>query len=172
MLAMLPWGVCKAGVSDSAPSHTLWLLLEPHWLEGSQMNNMLELLRNKINADPQLVKNTRTWGTALAPKVLDASLAAEGGVYWTAPDMPRRWLRNVGDDLVQNATLVTSVHLGPVTDEPHWVTVIFDCCAKHVVRYGDSFKAPIPEELSAACHWWLAQHTPALAEDAELPVAR
>jgi hypothetical protein len=39
------------------------------------------------------------------------------------------------------------------------------------VRYGDALKAPIPEELSAACRWWLGKHTPTEAEVADLPIA-
>ncbi|KAJ7824919.1 hypothetical protein B0H13DRAFT_1918890 [Mycena leptocephala] len=136
----------------------------------SQMNDMLELLGHKINTNPELVKNTRVWGTALIPKILEAYRAAERGTYWTARDW--RWIRDIADDLVQNrAALITSAHLGPVTDEPHWVAMVFDCRDKPVVRYGDSFKTPIPEDLLAACHWWLSQHTPTLAGLVDLPIA-
>jgi hypothetical protein len=45
------------------------------------MNDMLELLRYKINSDPDLVKNTRVWGTALVPKILEAYRAAGNGTY-------------------------------------------------------------------------------------------
>lgn len=84
-----------------------------------------------------------------------------------------RWVRDVGDDLVQNrAALLTSAHLGEITDEPHWVSIIFDCREKPVVRYGDSFGSPMPEELGAACDWWLAQHTSKDVARADLPVAR
>ncbi|KAJ7812888.1 hypothetical protein B0H14DRAFT_3751873 [Mycena olivaceomarginata] len=170
---MLPWGLAKQGVSDSEPFHSVWRLLGPNWLEGSQMNDMLELLRHKINTHPDLVRNTRVSGTALVPKILQAYRAAGDGTYWMARDL--QWIRDLGDDLVQNrAALLTSAHLGPVTDEPHWVGIVFDCRDKPVVRYGDSFKSPIPAELLAACTWWLGQHTMTLApvEHAELPIAR
>jgi hypothetical protein len=132
-LAMLPWGLAKRGVSDSEPFHTLSRLLGPTWLAGSQMNDMLDLLGNKINMDPDLVKKTRVWGTALVPKILEAFRATNDETYWTARDL--RWLRDVGDDLVQKkAALITSAHLGPVTNEPHWVAVVFDCRDETVVR--------------------------------------
>ncbi|KAJ6558714.1 hypothetical protein B0H10DRAFT_2120560 [Mycena sp. CBHHK59/15] len=77
MLAMLPWGCSKPpGLSDSEPLYTLWRLAGPNWLAGSQMNDMLELLRSKINSDPDLVKNTRVWGTALLPKILQVSVTS------------------------------------------------------------------------------------------------
>ncbi|KAJ7826096.1 hypothetical protein B0H14DRAFT_3467883 [Mycena olivaceomarginata] len=83
--------------------------------------------------DAELVKNTRVWGTALVPKILEAYCAAETGTYWIARDL--RWIRDVADDLVQSqAALITSVHLGPA--------IVFDCRNKPVVRYGDSLKAP------------------------------
>ncbi|KAJ6456514.1 hypothetical protein C8R45DRAFT_580223, partial [Mycena sanguinolenta] len=170
-MAMLPWGVKKRGLSDSEPFHTLWRILGPNWLSGSEMNDMAELLRHKISMNADLVKNTRVCGTALVPKILQAYRAAESGTYWIARDL--RWIRDVADDLVQSqAALITSAHLGPVTNEPHWVAIVFDCRENPVVRYGDSLKAPIPEELLAACRWWLGQHTPTPVESADLAITR
>ncbi|KAJ6632260.1 hypothetical protein B0H10DRAFT_1770791, partial [Mycena sp. CBHHK59/15] len=46
ILRMIPWGWAKPeGLSDSEPIHNLWRFLGPHWLTGSQQNDMLELLR-------------------------------------------------------------------------------------------------------------------------------
>ncbi|KAJ7038756.1 hypothetical protein C8F04DRAFT_1255678 [Mycena alexandri] len=116
MLTMVPWGCSKpAGLSDSEPFYTLWCFLGTHWLSGSQMDDMLELLRYKIDTSPTSMPNTRTWGTALIPKVLAAYRAANTGTYWTAKDL--RWLRDLGDDIVQNrAALITSAHLGDITE--------------------------------------------------------
>ncbi|KAJ6464631.1 hypothetical protein C8R47DRAFT_1155993 [Mycena vitilis] len=76
-LTMLPWGCAKPpGLSDSEPLHTLSRFAGPNWLTGSNMNDMLELLRYKINSDPELAKNTRVSGTALIPKILEAYRAA------------------------------------------------------------------------------------------------
>ncbi|KAJ7794834.1 hypothetical protein B0H14DRAFT_3556186 [Mycena olivaceomarginata] len=153
MLAMVPWGRCKpVGLSDSEPFHTLWRFVGAHWLSGSQMNDMLELLRNKVNTIPESIQNTRIWGTALVPKILAAYRAADAGTYWTAPDL--RWIRDLRKDVVQSrAALITSGHLGLITDELHWVAVVFDMTQPvGLVRYGDSFGGEIPEELAAACH--------------------
>jgi hypothetical protein len=80
MLTMLPWGCAKPpGLSDSEPLYTLWRFAGPNWLAGSNMNDMLELLRYKINSDPVLVKNTRVQGTALIPKILESYRAAGNG---------------------------------------------------------------------------------------------
>ncbi|KAJ6615316.1 hypothetical protein B0H10DRAFT_2041596 [Mycena sp. CBHHK59/15] len=157
MLAMLPWGCSKPpGLSDSEPLYTLWRFAGQHWLAGSQMNDMLELLRYKINSSPDLMKEFRVWGTALLPKILEAHRAADTGTYWTAQDL--RWIRDIGDDMVQNqAALITSAHLGEITDEPHWVGVVFDCRAECVVCYGDSLGSP---------------HTLAKIELADLPIGR
>ncbi|KAJ7881737.1 hypothetical protein B0H14DRAFT_3759288 [Mycena olivaceomarginata] len=172
MLAMVPWGRCKpVGLSDSEPFHTLWRFVGAHWSSGSQMNDMLELLRNKVSTIPESIQNTRIWGTALIPKILAAHRAADAGTYWTAPDL--RWIRDLGKDVVQSrAALITSGHLGLITDELHWVAVVFDMMQPvGVVRYGDSFGGEIPEELAAACRWWLNQHTAEKLELADLPIA-
>ncbi|KAJ6507564.1 hypothetical protein DFH09DRAFT_1143587, partial [Mycena vulgaris] len=41
-----------------------------------------------------------------------------------------------------------------------------------VVRYGDSFGTPIPEELLAACRWWLGHHTPGEIGLEDLPTGK
>ncbi|KAJ7779365.1 hypothetical protein DFH07DRAFT_730171, partial [Mycena maculata] len=171
MLSMLPWGIPKpVGLSDSEPFHTLWHFLGTHWLTGSQMNDMLEILRYKINTNPALMKN-RVWGTVLVPKILEAHRAAVTNTYWTAQHLG--WLRDLGDDIMQSgAALITSTHLGEITDEPHWVTLIFDMTQPNgVIRYGDSFGTPIPETLLAACHWWMGQHTATNVGLEDLPIA-
>ncbi|KAJ6476627.1 hypothetical protein DFH09DRAFT_952195, partial [Mycena vulgaris] len=49
ILSMMPWGWAKPqGLSDSEPAYNLWRFLGPHWLSGSQQNDMLELLRHKV----------------------------------------------------------------------------------------------------------------------------
>ncbi|KAJ7342480.1 hypothetical protein DFH08DRAFT_1012113 [Mycena albidolilacea] len=170
MLAMLPWELAKRGLSDSEPFHSLWRFLGTHWLSGSQMNDMVEILRYKINSDPELVKNTRVAGIELLPKILAAHRAADAGTYWTEQGL--HWIRDRGDDLVQkNAALITSAHLGPVTDEQHWVSIVVDCLDEVVVHYGDSFATPIPEEMRAALRWWLGQHTPKDVRFTDLPIA-
>ncbi|KAJ7698754.1 hypothetical protein B0H16DRAFT_1731418 [Mycena metata] len=104
MLAMLPWGIPKAGLSDSEPFYSLWRFLGLHWLAGLQMNDMLELLHCKVSSNPDLVKNTRVAGTALLPKILDAYRTADTGTYWTAQEL--RWIRDLADDLIQNNAAV------------------------------------------------------------------
>ncbi|KAJ7926117.1 hypothetical protein B0H13DRAFT_2565823 [Mycena leptocephala] len=186
---MIPWGCAKPpGLSDSEPLYTLWRFAGSNWLAGSNMNDMLELPHYKINSDPVLVKNSRVQGTALIPKFLEAyhttgdstslsehisSLLTDTSHenIWERKDL--RWIRDAADDMVQKkAALMTSAHLGRVTDEPHWVSIIFDCREKPVVRYGDSFGSPIPEELAAACDWWLGQHTFTDITHAKLPMAK
>ncbi|KAJ7676615.1 hypothetical protein DFH06DRAFT_976905 [Mycena polygramma] len=169
---MVPWGRCKPpGLSDSEPFHTLWRFVGPHWLSGSQMDDMLELLRYKVNTSPEAMKNTRIWGTALIPKILAAYRAADTGTYRSDPSL--RWIRELAEDVVHSqAALITSGHLGDITDEPHWVAVIFDMSQPAgVVRYGDSFGGEIPEELADACRWWLNQHISADIGLVDLPIA-
>ncbi|KAJ7855193.1 hypothetical protein B0H14DRAFT_3647600 [Mycena olivaceomarginata] len=113
MLAMTPWGCPKPpGMLDAEPFYTLWRFVGPHWLSGSQMNDMLELLRYKISSTPDLIRKTRIWGTALGAKIIDAYRSSSSTgcpnktAYSTACDL--RWLRDLGDDIVQNrAALIT-----------------------------------------------------------------
>jgi hypothetical protein len=69
--------------------------------------------------------------------------------------------------------LITSGHLGAVTKEEHWVALIFDMTQPGgIIRYGDSFGAPIPTELLSACRWWLSQHTAAEIRLEDLPIGK
>ncbi|KAK7001137.1 hypothetical protein R3P38DRAFT_3217289 [Favolaschia claudopus] len=99
-----------------------------------------------------------------------ANTRPSGTVLRAAHDL--RWVRDIGDDLVHNhGVLITAVHLGPVTNEPHWVAVVFDCRDKPTIRFGDSLGAPIPVELLTALTWWLSEHSPNEAAYAKLPIA-
>ncbi|KAJ7467331.1 hypothetical protein B0H11DRAFT_2046827, partial [Mycena galericulata] len=52
ILRMMPWSWAKPpGLSDSEPVYNLWRFLGLHWLTGSQQNDMLELLRCKVDND-------------------------------------------------------------------------------------------------------------------------
>jgi hypothetical protein len=55
LLATLPWGIDKCGVSNSEPIHTLWRYLGPHFTMGSHQNDLLEILHSHVAADPDLI---------------------------------------------------------------------------------------------------------------------
>jgi hypothetical protein len=83
-----------------------------------------------------------------------------------------RWLRDVAEDLVRNkAALLTTGHSGAVTEEPHWIGLVFDLSyATQKILYGDSFGNPIAPSLLDASRWWLSQHTEAHLELDKLPI--
>ncbi|KAJ7114985.1 hypothetical protein C8R44DRAFT_881033 [Mycena epipterygia] len=170
LLHMLPWGWAKPpGLSDAEPLHNLHRFLGPNWLTGSQQNDMLELLRHKIDNAPALVQKFRIQGTALAPKILEA-YDAGAQTYKASQDF--RWLRAVADDLVRNqAVLISTAHLGEIAEEPHWTALTFDL-SQHVgkISYGDSFDDPISRRFLEALRWWMGQHTEAHLEYEKLPI--
>ncbi|KAJ7785089.1 hypothetical protein DFH07DRAFT_704569, partial [Mycena maculata] len=170
-LRMMPWGWAKPpGLSDGEPLYHLSRFLGPNWLTGSQQNDMLELLRHKVDDDGILSQKIRILGVALAPKLLEAH-AASGQTYRNAQSF--RWLRDAADDLVRNkAALITTAHLGEIKNEPHWIGLVFDLSQPTgKILYGDSFGDPIPASLLAACLWWMGEHTQAHLELDKLPIA-
>ncbi|KAJ6601520.1 hypothetical protein B0H10DRAFT_2230550 [Mycena sp. CBHHK59/15] len=170
ILCMIPWGWAKPeGLSDSEPIHNLWCFLGPHWLTGSQQNDMLELLRHKANNDPVFAQNIRVQGVVLAPKILEAH-AARGETYKN--DRNFRWLRAVADDLIwDRAALITTAHLGEITKDPHWIGLVFDLSEPvGKIRYSNYFGQPVPASLLATCRWWIRQHTEAHLELEQLPI--
>ncbi|KAJ7468437.1 hypothetical protein B0H11DRAFT_2045881, partial [Mycena galericulata] len=71
ILRMMPWSWAKPpGLSDSEPVYNLWRFLGPHWLTGSQQNDMLELLRRKVDNDLTLSQKFHL------PEITEFSMAA------------------------------------------------------------------------------------------------
>ena len=46
-------GMKKSGVSDEEPIHTMWQYLEPHFMTGSQQNDLLEILHAHVATNPE-----------------------------------------------------------------------------------------------------------------------
>ncbi|KAJ7216034.1 hypothetical protein GGX14DRAFT_607212 [Mycena pura] len=73
ILSMLPWGCAKpAGLSDTQAAFNLWRFSRPNWLASSQQNDMLELIRQKVDADPALAGKIRIEGVDLTTKIIQA----------------------------------------------------------------------------------------------------
>ncbi|KAJ7916450.1 hypothetical protein B0H13DRAFT_1871215 [Mycena leptocephala] len=154
----MPWGWAKPlGLSDSKLLHHLWRFVGPHWLAGSQRNDMLKLL-HKVNNDSALAWRIRIQGIALTPKIIDTHKA---GTETYQNSQSFGWLRDVGNDLVRNqAALIATAHLGNIINEPYWIGLVLDLSRPAgEILYGDSFDKPIPASLLAALRWWISQHT-------------
>ncbi|KAJ6622147.1 hypothetical protein B0H10DRAFT_2431921 [Mycena sp. CBHHK59/15] len=170
ILSMLPWGCVKpAGLSDTEAAFNLWCFLGPNWLASSQQNNMLELIRQKVDADPALAGKIRVEGVNLTPKIIKV-FEAGADTYRTTRSF--RWIRELFDDLLRDkAALITTAHLGKITKEPHWAGLVVDA-SKPVTQilYADSFGKTIPPSLFAAFRWVVDQHTTAAQSVGKLPV--
>ncbi|KIM92294.1 hypothetical protein PILCRDRAFT_361 [Piloderma croceum F 1598] len=62
LLATLPW--------DNNPVHSLWCYLGPHWTTGTQQSDLLDILSDRITAQPALAGRLQVKGLALSPKIL------------------------------------------------------------------------------------------------------
>ena len=94
LLSELPWGIKKCGLSDSEPIHTLWRFLGPHFTTGSQQNDLLEILRSHVAADPGLVQHIRVEGVALTAKLAEAVATDGTDAYHTEKRFA--WVRTPG----------------------------------------------------------------------------
>jgi hypothetical protein len=168
LLAALPWGGKKCGLSDDEPIHTLWRYLGPHFTTGSQQNDMLEILRTKVAADPHLVQRLRIEGMAFTEKLRQAFATRGTEAYKT--EQRFAWLRTIGEDLVETGrTLLTIAHLGD--NNKHWVGLVVDAEA-HVIQYGDALGSPILPDLLEAYEWWILQHTASPFQTKELQITK
>ncbi|KAJ7832671.1 hypothetical protein B0H14DRAFT_3711968 [Mycena olivaceomarginata] len=129
LLGTLPWGLMK--LSDGEEYHSSWRFLGPHWLNGSQLNDMLELLRLKINTTSELVKDIRIRTVDLTNSIVKA-YEARGGLcggtaYRLAADTGRR-------SRGQPGIVADRAHLGLINSEPHWTALVVDV-SEGVIQY-------------------------------------
>ena len=111
---------------------------------------MLELLRAKVLSNRVWSGKFRVEGVHLMKMVLKAFKTAGTDAYMSRREFA--WARSVGEELeARKMVLLTAGYLGQLEDEPelHWVSIVIDA-EQGVTRYGDSFQAPIPEEIRAA----------------------
>ena len=153
MLTNLPWGKSKPKeFSEGGPIHALWRYLGPNWLASNEEDDLLELVRGSILDSPELCSIFRIQNTYFTNKLLSAF---ESGADYHSNKV-FAWLRSLGEDLsTEGSTLLTIVHLGAITESPHWVPLMIK---KGEIAYGDSFGTGMPTKLEAACQWWLQQH--------------
>jgi hypothetical protein len=151
LLTILPWGQNKP--NGSGPIHALWRFLGPYWLSDSEQNEMLELIQDRCLDSPESCSQFRVENSYFAVKLLEA-YDAGSDAYLGIPSFG--WLRHLGEDLAKDrSTVVTVVHLGPLSETPHWVPLTIQ---RTRICFGDSFGTGMPARLQAACLWWLRQH--------------
>lgn len=167
LLTVLPWGKNKPrGLSSgSDPIHTLWRFLGPHWLSDLEMDDMLELIRERCLENPQTCSRFRVEHTHFVPMLLDAfNLGSD--VYLSGASFG--WLRALCKDLQEEgSTVITIVHLGALNDTAHWASLTIQ---KAAISFGDSFGKEMPGKLRDACVWWLSQHHVGDFAEAEVTV--
>jgi hypothetical protein len=122
---------------------------------------MLELLRGQIALRPDLIRSLTVEGVVLSETIIAAAAARDKYLI----DRRFAWIRHIGDAIVPTKrSLLTVAHV-----VNHRVALVVDM-KEHVIRYGDSFGAAIPDDMLCAYRWWLAQHTNATFKTAVLPV--
>lgn len=160
LLARLPWGGKKLGLSDSDKVHTFSAFLGTEWMSGTLIDNMLDLIFLEVLSNPALVKTVRIQGVYLSERLIGAYATRDSDKYQTEKEFA--WLRDLGNDIVtNNALLVTIAHLASHNRGPHWTPLAIDLRneVSKALCYGDSFGEPIPEHLQAVYTWWIEQHT-------------
>ncbi|KJA19677.1 hypothetical protein HYPSUDRAFT_56520 [Hypholoma sublateritium FD-334 SS-4] len=97
------------------------------------------------------------WTITFWSRVADVKqVAVRSGTETYLNNQSFGWLRRLGEDLQEHgSTLVTAVHLGELSNMPHWASLAVQ---KRTVSFGDSFGNKMPEKLHNACSWWLRQH--------------
>jgi len=163
ILTNLPWGRNKHGLSDLEPIHTMHRYLGTLWTSISQQNDMLELLRGQIASCPNLIRSLAVEGVVLTETIMAAADAQDE--YLT--DQRFAWIRHLGGAIIlTNKALLTIAHI-----VNHRVALVIDV-KEHVIWFGDSFGATIPDGMLRAYKWWLAQHTNETFKTETLPITR
>ncbi|KAJ7761686.1 hypothetical protein B0H16DRAFT_1719327 [Mycena metata] len=157
LLGILPWNTLKRGLSDASPIHSLSRFLGTRWLSSTDINDMVEMLSERIAADPDLAGAVRVEMVEFTARLTTAFRQRESVDYHEAQGM--RWLRVLGEDIFGNGErLITVAPLSDYNNEKHWVTIEVDR-AETLFHYGDSLKDDVPASLCQVYEWWMSQHT-------------
>ena len=158
LLATLLW--------DKNPVHSLWHYLGPHWTTGTQQNDLLDILSDRITAQPALAGCLQVKGLALSPKILQAVATQDTATYEAAQTY--QWIQRLGEEVVHSRQGVLTIH-HLRQDDQHWVAIVID--GKHeTIHYRNSFGVEMPLELLNAYQWWLLQHAPSPFTIKRLPI--
>ncbi|CAK5265356.1 unnamed protein product [Mycena citricolor] len=157
-LAEIPWNRGKRGLSDHSPMHTMYRFLRKTWLSSTDVDDILELLRDQIAGDQKLLEKYIVEGVNLADKIQQVFSQAPASSQDYEQSANTRWISAVGSDVFElKQTLLTVVHLGTYSGEKHWVGIEVDGEAD-MLRYGDSLGHEAPTALTDAFRWWASQH--------------
>ena len=138
----------------------------PRFTSGSQQNDLLEILRSHIAADPILVQQFRVEGVDITAKLMEAAATKGTDAYQT--EQRFAWVRSIGDDMMKRQQAVlTMAHLG--NKNKHWVGLVVDARDK-AIYYGDSLDSPIPPNLLETYQWWILQHSSTSFDLKNLPI--
>lgn len=141
--------------SDSPTVGSLWRYLGLHWTTGTQQDNLLDALADRITADPILNEQLGVHGLSLTAKIIQMASLHNSHTYRTAKHF--QWLCVVAESLLErNKAILTMHNLGD--DNPHWVAIVVDPVHR-LIRYGDGYGSAMPGDLLQAYQWWLSQHT-------------
>lgn len=140
---------------DSPTVASLWRYLGLHWTTGTQQDNLLDALADRIIADPVLSEQLSVHGLSLTAKIIQMASLQDSHTYRTAKHC--QWLHIVAESVLhRNKGILTMHNLGKVN--PHWVAIVVDP-AHRLIRYGDGYGSAMPAKLLQAYQWWLSQHT-------------
>lgn len=176
LLHVLPWNAQKSGVSDKESTHLLSQFLGTRYLTGSAMNDLLEILRERVVDDKVFrERQVRVEHVSLTSAVMRAFAQRNDAHSYAGTGFS--WIRMVGEKLFgAGQELVTIAHLRGITDvegdpENHWVALVVDAKA-NMIRYGDPLGSPMPRKLFDAYTWWIAQHSTSIFSTARLEITR
>ena len=102
---------------------SLWRYLGPNWTTGTQQNDLLDILSDRITAQPALAERLQVRGLTLSAKIIEVAATQDPATYKAAQTF--RWIRTLGEEIVHGRQGVLTIHhLGK--DNQHWVAIVID----------------------------------------------
>ncbi|KAF9555304.1 cysteine proteinase, partial [Agrocybe pediades] len=150
-LGTLPWSDRLEGLTGKAADSidSVALFASKRWLRDEQANQMLDLLRRKLQWKREETEVLSTWAFE---KMKEGYHSQER--YKTENSF--RMLRIAGDEL--GGGKICTVGFLVNVNKNHWVAVVINGKEKKLY-YGDSLRNPIARSTKDVLTWWTKYHT-------------
>jgi hypothetical protein len=172
-LDRVPWTGYISGFTDHEPLIKLTRYLSHDWLATTQINQQLDLLRQRVFRQQALSTKYEIVNTHFFSKIIEIFNQIPSAYTTKSPPSGSRHLWTVGQDLANPLSKTTIVCGVLNVMNSHWVSIAVDV-ELGTISYGDSLgpDGETKQDVTRALKRWITAHIKCEFVDVDLPCTR